>query len=131
MALRQRTCAARRCLQQLILGSRNLASQPHADSEALHHPDHDLSEEQLEMRRVADEFAREELLPRGAEWDEQHHFPVDVLRHMAQLGFGGMYVSPDFGGELPGRSGGAGVAGQACEPRERAARPERPPYRRR
>jgi isobutyryl-CoA dehydrogenase len=32
------------------------------------------------------------------EWDEHEHFPVDIVREAAQLGFGGLYVSEEMGG---------------------------------
>jgi hypothetical protein len=57
-----------------------------------------LTEEQAEFKRVADAFAREELLPFAAQWDAEHHFPVDTLRRAAALGFGGLYVGDDVGG---------------------------------
>ncbi|PSC72985.1 acyl-dehydrogenase [Micractinium conductrix] len=63
----------------------------------------DLTEEQQQFQHVAGEFAREELAPYSAEWDEKHHFPVDTLKRAAELGFGGMYVSDDVGGAGLGR----------------------------
>ena len=30
-----------------------------------------------------------ELAPHSARWDEEHHFPVDVMRRAAELGFAG------------------------------------------
>ena len=44
------------------------------------------------------QFAAECLAPHAAEWDETHHFPVDVLRQAGELGMGGIYVREDFGG---------------------------------
>ena len=43
-------------------------------------------------------FARDELLPHAAAWDEAKHFPVDTLRRAAELGFAGIYVNEDVGG---------------------------------
>ncbi len=34
----------------------------------------------------------------AAEWDEKEHFPVDVMREAAQLGFASIYVKSDVGG---------------------------------
>ncbi|KAF9436985.1 Isobutyryl-CoA dehydrogenase, mitochondrial [Entomortierella beljakovae] len=36
-------------------------------------------------------------------WDESQHFPVDVLRRGAELGFGGLYTREDVGGSGLGR----------------------------
>lgn len=47
---------------------------------------------------MAEDFAKRELLPNAARWDEQKHFPVDTLRAAADLGFAGLYISDDLGG---------------------------------
>lgn len=65
--------------------------------------DFDLTEDQQQFAHVASTFAREELAPYSAEWDEKHHFPVETLRKAADLGFGGMYVKDDVGGAGLGR----------------------------
>lgn len=66
-----------------------------------------LTEDQLEFKRVADDFARTKLLPFSSEWDEKHHFPIETLRSAASLGFGGVYVKDDVGGSALGRADGA------------------------
>lgn len=38
---------------------------------------------------LAHDFAREQLMPHAAKWDEQKIFPVDVLKEAAKLGFAG------------------------------------------
>ena len=43
------------------------------------------------------------MLPHAADWDANHHFPKDVLRKAAELGFGGVYVRDDVGGSGLGR----------------------------
>ena len=48
-----------------------------------------LTEEQREFQRIAREFAAKEMAPRMAQWDEEETLPVDVLRQLAGLGFGG------------------------------------------
>ncbi|CAI5950845.1 unnamed protein product [Closterium sp. NIES-64] len=55
------------------------------------------------------DFAANELLPRAAEWDAQKHFPVDVLRKAAGLGFAALFVREDVGGSGLGRADGAVV----------------------
>lgn len=65
--------------------------------------DFELSPDQLAFRDVAASFARDKLAPHAAQWDETAHFPVDVLREAAALGFAGIYVSEDVGGSALGR----------------------------
>lgn len=50
------------------------------------------------IRDMAAKFSREELLPKSAEWDESSHFPVDVIRKAAELGFAGIYTGEEYGG---------------------------------
>src|SRR6202012_5460814 len=45
----------------------------------------------------------ERLAPNAAEWDANEHFPVDVLREAAALGFAGIYIKSDVGGSELGR----------------------------
>ncbi|ASQ46310.1 acyl-CoA dehydrogenase family protein [Legionella clemsonensis] len=60
--------------------------------------DFKFSEEHLAFRDMAAEFARNKLAPHAASWDENHHFPVDVLREAATLGMAGMVSAEDIGG---------------------------------
>ncbi|GAB3298591.1 isobutyryl-CoA dehydrogenase [Parasphingorhabdus pacifica] len=57
-----------------------------------------LSEDQLAIQETAREFAAEQLAPKAIEWDQEKHFPVDVLRQAARIGIGGIYVGEDVGG---------------------------------
>ena len=58
----------------------------------------ELNEEQNSIFAMAADFAAQELAPHALEWDEQKHFPVDVLRKAAALGMGGIYIRDDVGG---------------------------------
>ncbi len=60
--------------------------------------DFTLSEEQGAIQDAARAFAAEELAPHSARWDEEKHFPVDVMRQAAALGFAGIYVQEEHGG---------------------------------
>jgi alkylation response protein AidB-like acyl-CoA dehydrogenase len=62
-----------------------------------------LTDEQRAIREAAEAFASAELAPHSARWDEEKHFPVDVLRQAAALGFAGIYVREDVGGSGLGR----------------------------
>lgn len=57
-----------------------------------------ISDDQQALVEMVRQFATESLAPKAAEWDETHHFPVDVLRQAGELGMGAMYCSEDFGG---------------------------------
>ena len=57
-----------------------------------------LNDEQILIRQTAADFAAEKLRPFAGEWDENKHFPVDVIREAAGLGFAGLYVRDDVGG---------------------------------
>ena len=58
----------------------------------------DLTEEHLMIRDAARDFAQNELLPEVIERDENQKFPSEQVKKMAELGFMGMMVSPDYGG---------------------------------
>jgi len=60
--------------------------------------DFELSEDQRAVEDAARRFATERLAPHAAEWDAEEHFPVDVLREAAALGFASIYVKGDVGG---------------------------------
>lgn len=58
----------------------------------------ELTEEQQSIVAMVAEFAAENIAPHAVQWDQEHHFPVDVLAQAGQLGMGGIYVREDFGG---------------------------------
>jgi len=60
--------------------------------------DFSLNDDQRAFVDLADTFAREELWPNAAKWDEESFFPVDVIKQAAQLGFCGLYAPEDIGG---------------------------------
>lgn len=57
-----------------------------------------LSEEHLMIQKAARDFAEQELLPGVIDRDEHQHFPEELIRKMADLGFMGMMVKPEYGG---------------------------------
>ncbi|VVT09400.1 acyl-CoA dehydrogenase family protein [Erythrobacter sp. EC-HK427] len=62
-----------------------------------------LNEDQLAIQDMAQRFTADNITPHAGEWDEQHHFPVDLIKSTAELGFGGIYVSEESGGIGLGR----------------------------
>src|ERR671918_11665 len=57
-----------------------------------------LNEDQIAVRDMARAFAAEKIAPHALRWDEEKHFPVDVMREAATLGIGGIYIRDDVGG---------------------------------
>ncbi len=62
-----------------------------------------LTEEQRAIQEAARAFCDAELAPNAARWDEDKHFPTDVLRQAAALGLAAIYVGDDVGGSGLGR----------------------------
>ncbi|GEM56253.1 acyl-CoA dehydrogenase [Flavobacterium branchiophilum] len=60
--------------------------------------DFNLTEEHLMIQQAAKDFAQNELLPGVIERDEQSKFPTEQVKMMAELGFMGMMVAPQYGG---------------------------------
>jgi alkylation response protein AidB-like acyl-CoA dehydrogenase len=60
--------------------------------------DFSLTEEQLAIRQAARDFAIQECLPGVIERDEKQKLPREQLIKLADLGFLGMMVSPEYGG---------------------------------
>jgi alkylation response protein AidB-like acyl-CoA dehydrogenase len=57
-----------------------------------------LSEQQIAFVDAAGEFARDQLAPNAANWDEQKIFPVETIRAAGELGFCGLYCPEEVGG---------------------------------
>lgn len=60
--------------------------------------DFNLTEEQLMIQQAARDFARTECLPGVIERDEKQVFPREQVEKLADLGFLGMMVTPEYGG---------------------------------
>jgi acyl-CoA dehydrogenase len=63
----------------------------------------DLTEDQLAIQDMARRFTADRITPFAAQWDEDHHYPVDVWKAAGELGFGAIYVSEESGGIGLGR----------------------------
>lgn len=59
---------------------------------------YELSREHEEFRRTVREFAEAEIAPYAAQWDRDHHFPVDVIQQMGKLGLMGLTAPEEYGG---------------------------------
>ncbi|MGA1053509.1 MAG: acyl-CoA dehydrogenase family protein [Ilumatobacteraceae bacterium] len=58
----------------------------------------ELSEEHEMLRTMVREFAEAEIAPHAAQWDREHHFPVDVVKQMGELGLFGIVFPEKYGG---------------------------------
>ena len=58
----------------------------------------ELTEEQLAVKEAAREFAQKELKPGVIERDKNMTYPKEQVKMMAELGFLGMMVDPQYGG---------------------------------
>jgi butyryl-CoA dehydrogenase len=67
----------------------------------------DLSPEHEQFRRTVRDFAEKEIAPHAQTWDREHHFPVDVVHKMGDLGLFGLTAPEEYGGAgLTGEEGG-------------------------
>lgn len=57
-----------------------------------------ISEEELQVRQLAREFAEAELRPHVERWDRDRAMDAEVLGKLAELGFFGMLVPEEYGG---------------------------------
>jgi alkylation response protein AidB-like acyl-CoA dehydrogenase len=62
-----------------------------------------LTDDQLAIQDMARKFTADAITPHAGEWDEKQHFPKDVIKQAAGLGFASIYVSEESGGIGLGR----------------------------
>jgi alkylation response protein AidB-like acyl-CoA dehydrogenase len=60
--------------------------------------DHELTDEQVEVRALARRFAAEQIAPHAAAWDREHRFPHEVFAQLGELGLMGVCVPTDHAG---------------------------------
>ena len=58
----------------------------------------ELTREHEEFRRSVRDFAEAEIAPHAAQWDRDHHFPIDLVQKMGKLGLFGLTAPEEFGG---------------------------------
>ena len=62
--------------------------------------DFKLTEEQMEIKRAAREFAEKEFTPELAlEYDQKEEFPMELYKKAAKLGFTGMRIPQEYDGQ--------------------------------
>jgi short-chain 2-methylacyl-CoA dehydrogenase len=57
-----------------------------------------LTDEQELFRKVVRDFAEREIAPHAEAWDRDHHFPVDTVLAMGELGLFGLPFPEEYGG---------------------------------
>jgi alkylation response protein AidB-like acyl-CoA dehydrogenase len=62
-----------------------------------------LSDEQDAIQDMARRFAREEMAPNAAKWDEEKIFPAQTIKKTAELGLAGIYTGEEHGGSALSR----------------------------
>jgi len=60
--------------------------------------DFELTDLQQETQRLTREFAARELLPNARKWDEEHRFPAEAVKKLAELSLLGVAVPEEWGG---------------------------------
>jgi alkylation response protein AidB-like acyl-CoA dehydrogenase len=57
-----------------------------------------LSEEHQQIRELARDFARNEIMPGATARDQSHQFPADLVKELGEMGFMGMFIPEEYGG---------------------------------
>jgi len=58
----------------------------------------ELSEDTQQIRDLARDFARSEIIPGAAERDRTHAYPAEIVGQLAEMGFMGMFIPEEYGG---------------------------------
>ncbi len=62
----------------------------------------ELPEEIRTLQDMVRDFVEKEVMPNVDEWDEQHYYPKDLIKKMAELGFFGCLIGEEYGGNEMG-----------------------------
>jgi len=60
--------------------------------------DFQLTDEQSQLKKSIREFAEREILPHVMKWDEECHFPSEVIKQLGKMGVMGMIFPVEYGG---------------------------------
>lgn len=58
----------------------------------------ELTETQAEIQKLCRNFAAKELTPNARRWDEEHHFPAEAVRQLAEMGLLAVAIPQEWGG---------------------------------
>lgn len=56
------------------------------------------NENQEMIAQMVRDFAEKEIRPNMKQWDDEEHFPVDVMKKMGELGLLGIFIPEEYGG---------------------------------
>ena len=56
------------------------------------------TDEHKALRAMVREFAEDRIAPQAEQWDRDHHFPIDVVQEMGELGLFGITADEAWGG---------------------------------
>ncbi len=56
------------------------------------------TEEQEMLRNAFAEFAKEEIAPYAAKWDEENYVPMEIVPKLGEMGIMGVFVPEEYGG---------------------------------
>ena len=57
-----------------------------------------LDDELIAMKEAARSFTEKEIIPNADKWDEEHYFPIEVVKKMGELGYYGCSMPEQYGG---------------------------------
>jgi alkylation response protein AidB-like acyl-CoA dehydrogenase len=58
----------------------------------------ELTEDQLSIRDMVRDLARNEIAPNAVEWDREQHFPAELFAQLGELGLLGVLIPEEYGG---------------------------------
>ena len=76
--------------------------------------DFNLTEEDLELKQMARDFADKRLYPHALEFDEQEGVPEELLKELGELGYLGFTAPEEYGGMGLSTTAFAGVLEEIC-----------------
>ena len=66
-----------------------------------------LDDEQQAIRDAVRDFAQEQIAPHAEQWDEEHHFPREIMKPLGEMGLTGLLAPEELGGSHLSRLTGA------------------------
>ena len=58
----------------------------------------ELDDDHETFRKVVRDFAEKQIAPHVAQWDRDHHLPIEIVHAMGELGLFGLVVPEEYGG---------------------------------
>ena len=74
-----------------------------------------LDDEQQEIQGLVRRFAQNEIVPHAERWDEESHFPREIMRPLAEMGLMGTLVPDAYGGAQLSRLAGTLIYEQIAQ----------------